>query len=49
MFRELFSLVQRGVIRLPVEQTFPLDHAEAALLRAQQSGRAGKILWAFAS
>ena len=49
MFRELFSLVQRGVIRLPVEQTFPLDQAEAALLRAQQSGRAGKILWAFAN
>jgi trans-2-enoyl-CoA reductase len=47
MFEELFSLVQRGVVRLPVEQTFTLDQAEAALVRAQQNRRAGKILWAF--
>ena len=45
MFAELFALAQRGVIHAPVERIYPLEEASAALARAAQSGRAGKILF----
>jgi len=49
MFGRLFAFAASGVLRLPVERTFPLDECAQALDRAQQNARSGKILWALDS
>ncbi len=44
MFGEIFNLSLGGQIGTPIERIYPLGELEEALERAQQSGRAGKIL-----
>ncbi len=44
MFVELFDFARRGVLRTPVEQVYPVANALAAIARAQEGGRSGKIL-----
>ena len=46
LFRELFDLAQKGVIHSLIEKIYPLAAIEAALTRAQQGHRSGKILLA---
>lgn len=46
MFDELFAMARAGGFRVPVEQTFRLADAQAALARAAQGERRGKILFA---
>jgi NADPH:quinone reductase-like Zn-dependent oxidoreductase len=45
MYGELFALAQRGVLRTPVEKTYPLDQVAEAIAHAQRSERGGKILF----
>jgi trans-2-enoyl-CoA reductase len=47
MLAELFALAARGTISSPIEKIFPLNDAHAALARAGQGRRSGKILLAF--
>lgn len=44
MFAELFSMARQGALWTPVEQVFPLEQIEAALTRAAEGRRSGKIL-----
>lgn len=44
MFAEIFPLVESGALASPVEEIFPLGEASAAVARAMQGGRGGKIL-----
>ena len=45
MLGELFTLARSGHLHTPIEQVFPLEQAQAALKRAMEGGRAGKILF----
>jgi NADPH:quinone reductase-like Zn-dependent oxidoreductase len=45
MFRELFTLSGRGLLRTPIEATYPLQEVGAALAHAARPGRRGKILF----
>ncbi len=44
MFAHLFELARTGVIRTPVEQVVPVEEIIAAVTRAQEGGRSGKIV-----
>jgi mitochondrial enoyl-[acyl-carrier protein] reductase / trans-2-enoyl-CoA reductase len=44
LFTELFELIRRGVIRTPVEATYPLAQISAALEHAARPMRGGKVL-----
>jgi trans-2-enoyl-CoA reductase len=44
MFAELFELAQSGRLNTPVDQVFPLEEINAALKRADEGGRSGKVL-----
>ncbi len=44
LFAELFDLARRGVIHSPIERIYPLSEFTAAVERAQQHRRTGKIL-----
>jgi NADPH:quinone reductase-like Zn-dependent oxidoreductase len=44
LFGALFSLARQGILHTPVEQVFPLEQIEAALISAAGSRRSGKIL-----
>ena len=45
MFAEVFPLMRGGRIRVPVEKTYPLDAARAAVEHAASEGRSGKVLF----
>lgn len=45
MFEALFDLARRGKLRTQIARTFPLNEAPAALNRAAQNKREGKILF----
>jgi trans-2-enoyl-CoA reductase len=49
MFDELFALARRGILRQPAERVYPLDSVHEAIEHAGRSGRAGKILFGFAT
>ncbi|HEY3902052.1 MAG TPA: 2-enoyl thioester reductase domain-containing protein [Chthoniobacter sp.] len=49
MFGELFALAKRGLLHTPVERSYPLQEAQAAVKHAAQSQRGGKILFRPAS
>lgn len=49
MFAELFALAATGAIHSPVEKIYPIEEATAAITRAQQGGRAGKVLLGFSA
>lgn len=44
MFAELFEMARQGALWAPVEQVFPLEQIEPALIRAAEGRRSGKIL-----
>jgi NADPH:quinone reductase-like Zn-dependent oxidoreductase len=44
MFAELFEMARQGALWTPVEQVFPLELIEPALIRAAEGRRSGKIL-----
>ncbi len=45
MFEQLIPLVGSGKLEVPVEKTYPLTDAKAALIHACQNSRKGKILF----
>lgn len=45
MFAELLPLVRAGKLSVPVEKTYPLDEARAAIAHSNRGGRGGKILF----
>ena len=45
MFEALVPLVRSGKLHVPVEKTYRLEEARAALLQAKNSARAGKVLF----
>jgi trans-2-enoyl-CoA reductase len=47
-FERIFDLAQRGLLETKVERTYPLGEFTAAVARAGQGGRAGKIVFNFA-
>jgi len=44
MYEELSDLSNRGVVKIPVAEVFPLERIHEALQAAMRSGRSGKIL-----
>jgi trans-2-enoyl-CoA reductase len=46
-FRSLFSMAKRGLLKAKVEKAYPLREAKAAVTRAAQSKRSGKIIFEF--
>jgi trans-2-enoyl-CoA reductase len=46
-FDGIFELALRGLLRSPVEQTYPLRDFKAAVARAAEGGRTGKIVFRF--
>lgn len=47
MFAQLFPLAENGKLHSPIEREYSIDRASEAIQRAQQSRRAGKILFRF--
>ncbi len=47
MFAQLFPMAQRGLLNSKIERTFSIHEAKAAIQRAQQGSRAGKIVFEF--
>ncbi len=47
VYAEVFSLVQKGVLKAPVDSVFALDKVSEALARASQNSRFGKVLLSF--
>jgi trans-2-enoyl-CoA reductase len=45
MFKHLFPLAEKGVLKTKVEKTYSIKEAREAILRAQQGGRDGKIVF----
>jgi trans-2-enoyl-CoA reductase len=45
MFKELFALAARGLLKPKVEREYPISQAKEAILRAQQGSRDGKIIF----
>jgi trans-2-enoyl-CoA reductase len=46
-FAPLFEMAQRGLLQTKVEKAYPLEEANAAIARASQNKRSGKIVFAF--
>jgi mitochondrial enoyl-[acyl-carrier protein] reductase / trans-2-enoyl-CoA reductase len=44
-FAPLFDMAKRGLLRTKVEATYSLDEASAAIARASQNKRSGKVLF----
>ena len=44
LMQKLAGLVAKGVLRAPVDATFPLENIQEALTRAMEGGRQGKVL-----
>jgi NADPH:quinone reductase-like Zn-dependent oxidoreductase len=47
VYRELAELVDKGLLRSPVEATYPITEFHQALAHAQQPRRTGKVLFRF--
>jgi mitochondrial enoyl-[acyl-carrier protein] reductase / trans-2-enoyl-CoA reductase len=48
-FLPLFEMAKRGVLRTKIEGSYPLEEAKAAVARAAQDKRSGKIIFKFAA
>ena len=48
-FRSLFEMAKRGLLKTKVEKAYPLSEAKAAVERAAQGKRGGKIIFEFAA
>ena len=46
-FRPLFDMAQRGLLKTQVEKAYPLSEVKAAVTRASQGKRSGKIIFEF--
>jgi mitochondrial enoyl-[acyl-carrier protein] reductase / trans-2-enoyl-CoA reductase len=44
IYADLAGKLRDGVLRAPVEATYPIDEIKAALVHAQRGGRSGKVL-----
>ena len=44
IYADLAAKVRQGVLKAPVDATYPIEEIRAALIRAQQGGRNGKVL-----
>jgi mitochondrial enoyl-[acyl-carrier protein] reductase / trans-2-enoyl-CoA reductase len=44
LYADLAAKVRDGVLRAPVDATYPIEEIRQALIRAQQGGRNGKVL-----
>jgi trans-2-enoyl-CoA reductase len=47
VFKPLFEMAQRGLLRTKVEKAYPLTEAKAAVAHAAQNKRSGKIIFEF--
>lgn len=45
MFKQLFSMASRGLLKSKIEREYPIAAAKEAILRAQQGSRDGKIIF----
>lgn len=45
MFKQLFALAGRGILKTKIEREYPISEAKEAILRAQQGSRDGKIVF----
>jgi trans-2-enoyl-CoA reductase len=46
-FRPLFEMAKRGLLKTKVERAYPISEAKAAVTRAAQGKRSGKIIFEF--
>jgi trans-2-enoyl-CoA reductase len=46
-FQALFEMAKRGLLKTPVERSYTIDEAKAAVAHASQSKRSGKIIFEF--
>jgi trans-2-enoyl-CoA reductase len=46
-FRQLFEMAKRGLLKTKVEKAYPLSEVNAAVARAAQGKRSGKIVFEF--
>lgn len=46
MFREIFPLAQRGILKTKIEKAYPIQEVKEAVEHAQRGGRSGKIIFA---
>jgi NADPH:quinone reductase-like Zn-dependent oxidoreductase len=44
IYADLASKLRRGVLKAPIDAFYPIEEIRAALIRAQQGGRNGKVL-----
>ena len=44
IYADLAGKIRDGVLRAPVEATYPIDDIKLALAHAQRGGRSGKVL-----
>ena len=44
LYADLAGKLRDGVLKAPVEATYPIDDIKAALAHAQRGGRSGKVL-----
>ena len=44
IYADLAAKLRDGILRAPVDATYPIEEIRAALIRAQQGGRHGKVL-----
>ncbi len=47
VFKDIFCLIEKGVLKAPVDATFPISKVSEALARAQQNSRSGKVMLSF--
>jgi trans-2-enoyl-CoA reductase len=48
-FNPIFEMAKRGLLKTPVEKTYSIDDAKAAVEHAMQNKRSGKIVFEFAA
>jgi trans-2-enoyl-CoA reductase len=44
IYADLAAKIRDGVLKAPIDASYPIDEIKAALIRAQQGGRHGKVL-----
>jgi len=47
LFREIFELIRNGTLKAPVDSSFPISEVEAAIRRASENSRSGKVMIEF--
>ena len=44
LYAELAAKLRDGVLKAPIDARYPIEEIKAALVRAQQGGRGGKVV-----